>query len=315
MKDTKSNEIKVGAISIAGILLLVLGITFGKSLSFSNPENVLKFRFPESNGLQSGEPVVVNGVDRGRVIKVFNSENAVTVEAELNDISDIYDDASAKITILEITGGKKIEIHPGNSGNPIQKDQFIKGTTPPDIAGLVAVVGELSTEGANIIKRIDTLTLYVNSFLSDGEFLEDIKQTMANARYVSDDIRYFTDNNLDKLSASVDNLYSLSGELQEALDNDSVNIRTIMKDIDVVLDNTRQLTSDAKNTLKNADELILNINDISRSVKDGNGAVSKLIYDEKFAAELDSVMVNLERFISVIKEHGINVNVRLGTRP
>ncbi len=315
MKDTKSNEIKVGAISIAGILLLVLGITFGKSLSFSNPENVLKFRFPESNGLQSGEPVVVNGVDRGRVIKVFNSENAVTVEAELNDISDIYDDASAKITILEITGGKKIEIHPGNSGNPIQKDQFIKGTTPPDIAGLVAVVGELSTEGANIIKRIDTLTLYVNSFLSDGEFLEDIKQTMSNARYVSDDIRYFTDNNLDKLSASVDNLYSLSVELQEALDNDSLNIRTIMNDIDVVLDNTKQLTSDAKNTFKNADELILNINDISRSVKDGNGAVSKLIYDEKFAAELDSVMVNLERFISVIKEHGINVNVRLGTRP
>jgi phospholipid/cholesterol/gamma-HCH transport system substrate-binding protein len=315
MKDSKSKEIKVGIISLAGIILLVLGITFGKSITFSNPDNIIKFKFPESNGLQSGEPVVVNGVNRGKVLSVYNVDSGIIAEAELNDISDIYSDASAKITILEITGGKKIEIHPGNSGNKINKNDIIQGTSPPDIAGLVAVVGELSNDGARIIKRLDTLTADINNFLDDEDFMNNIKITVENAKVMTDDLRDFTAHNLDNIKSSIQNIEDLSIELKEALLEGDANINTILDDIDITLQNTKSLTSDAQITLKNADELIVNLKDISDTIKNGKGTVSKIIYDEKFANEIDSIMINLDKFISVIKEYGVNVNVRLGTRP
>ena len=113
MKSNKNLELKVGLLSIAAIILLVVGITLVKGISVSISQNVIRLRFEQSAGIQESAPVTINGVKRGSVTKVENDNGSVLISANLSDISDIKEDAFAKITMLEITGGKKIEIFPG----------------------------------------------------------------------------------------------------------------------------------------------------------------------------------------------------------
>lgn len=109
MRNNRSREIQVGAVSLLAIILLILGFTYGKNLSISPKANLIKIRFPNSAGVQIAEPVVVNGVKRGLVRDVRNDAGSVLILVELNKMDDIRSDASAKITLLEITGGKKLK--------------------------------------------------------------------------------------------------------------------------------------------------------------------------------------------------------------
>jgi hypothetical protein len=50
-------------------------------------------------------------------------------------------------------------------------------------------------------------------------------------------------------------------------------------------------------------------------LKTNESALNKLMYDKEFAMKLDSALTTFGDFISLIEEHGVNVNLRIGTRP
>ncbi|MFP4370333.1 MAG: MlaD family protein, partial [Candidatus Kapaibacterium sp.] len=157
MHSERSREIKVGIVTLLAIILLVGGISVGKNLSVSVSDNMLIMKFPNSGGIQPSAPVVVNGVKLGTVSSVENLKDSVLIKAEMKTLNELRKDASARITILEITGGKKIEIHPGHSDDQLSKNDTIRGSTPPDIAELVALVGEVSGDAIKLLRRIDTV--------------------------------------------------------------------------------------------------------------------------------------------------------------
>jgi hypothetical protein len=67
--------------------------------------------------------------------------------------------------------------------------------------------------------------------------------------------------------------------------------------------------------IENANNLITELKTLTEDARKQDGLVGKLIYDKQFASNLDSTIQSLNNFILLIKEHGININARLGTRP
>ena len=70
MKSSKSQEIKVGIVTLVAIALFIIGIIIGNDYSISVDTIRIKMRFPTSGGIEQSSPVFVNGVKRGRVIEV-----------------------------------------------------------------------------------------------------------------------------------------------------------------------------------------------------------------------------------------------------
>ena len=91
----------------------------GKGISFSPTQKSVAIRLATSGGIDAGSPVVVNGVRRGTVTQVSNDNGGVLVTATLDDVSDLKSDAQALVSILEITGGKKIELTPGSAATAL----------------------------------------------------------------------------------------------------------------------------------------------------------------------------------------------------
>ncbi len=315
MNISKNTEIKVGIVSLAAVILFVLGISMGKGFKFSTGATLLNMRFPASGGIQESAPVVVNGVDRGDVISVKNDNGSVLITAAMDNIDDLKNDAHARITILEITGGKKIEIFPGTSGESFVVGDEIQGSTPPDISELVALFGEVSGDAIGLVRRLDTIASGITNMLEDGKLTNDIKLTVSNLKNISDNANTLIDDNYNNIQNSLNNLAIITQDLKVAIKDNEPKVSSIIAELENTIKDIKPIINKTDNAIASADKLISQLNDIAQEVKDGEGFANKLIYDKQFAGTLDSALTDIYKFIKFIEENGVNVNLRLGTRP
>ncbi len=315
MRNNRSREIQVGAVSLLAIILLVLGFIYGKNLPISPKANLIKIRFPNSSGIQITEPVVVNGVRRGLVRDVRNDAGSVLISVELNKIDDIRSDASAKITLLEITGGKKIEINPGKSDKRFDLKNEMPGKTPPDLSELVALIGDVSQDVINLVRNLDTISTNIAEVTSDPYFVSGLKNTVRNAEELSTGLNDFFANNRASLQKSLGDISSLTAELKKAVELNSPKINTIIDNLQATVNDARGFIAGTDSAVYDTRELISELNSMAEEVRRGHGFVNKIIYDKELAAKLDSTIRGLSEFLDMVKQHGVNVNLRIGSRP
>ncbi len=315
MVRDKSTETKVGIVSIVAFLLLVGGIMLGKRLNVTVTAKDVTMHFPHSGGIDPSSPVTVNGVQKGQVKSIKNIGDSVEIIASVEELSLLRRDVTAEIKIQEITGGKKIDIYPGNSPEKFDPGNIITGSTPPDIADLVVILGKVSDDAIRLVRRLDTISSAVTDILNEGTTVKNIKTTFKNSAELTENLNNFVSNNMDDLQASVNNLRILTSDLKDAVQNNEPRVSSLLMKLDTTASGANDLISRAKVTLANAEELIGKLDNIAGEVKSGNGLASKLIYDKAFAAEIEKAVKELRVLVNQIKQYGINTNVRIGTRP
>ena len=315
MKAQRSTEIKVGLVTISAIVLFIIGITLGRGYHESISSQTIRIRFPNSGGLQPTAPIVVNGVRRGAVIDAVNDNGSVLVTASIDGISDLKSDVSAKITILELTGGKKIEIYPGKSNSPFNPVNEIAGTTPPDIGELVTIVSEISGVAIRLINRMDSLMASANTIVSDPVFIKNVQSTIDNASQMTTSMNKFINNNFAELEQSIKNLKIITEDLKLAIKNNEPRVENLLLELDRTLKSTQGLIVKADTAMSNANGLIGEVKDITTGIKTGNGFVSKLIFDKNLGSRIDSTLNLLNDFIQKVHKYGINTNVSIGSKP
>ena len=184
MSKHRTKEIKVGLVTLGAIVLFVVGITLGRGYSVSVTKQNITMRFPTSGGIQYSSPVMVNGVKRGEVTSVKNDNGGVIVTADIDNTNDLNSDCSARILIQEITGGKKIEIHPGISSEKFDRKSTISGSTPPDMGEIFALLGTAGSDAVSLVKKLDSISTSINALLADGKLTEKINSTAGNAQEI-----------------------------------------------------------------------------------------------------------------------------------
>lgn len=312
--NQKNLELRVGIVAILGIVLLILGVSFGEGLNVSVSKQTVKFMFNNSSGIQAGSPVVVAGVRRGIISTVENVKEGVLITADLNYIDDIKSDASARITILEVTGGKKLELNPGISGKPFDINKCIPGMASADIADLVADLGKVSGSAASLILRLDTVMVAANNVL-DKNSTEKLKSTINDLSEISHNVNRLLKDNYGSLQTTFRDLKVIVADLKTGIKKYEPEVGVLISKLEVTLANADKLMNGLDKTVNNADALVNNVNGVVSDVKNGNGLVTRLIYDKALATQLDSTLNQLNILVNQINNHGINVNVRLGTRP
>lgn len=315
MQSDKKKEFIVGLVALAGIVMLVVGVMLGENFSISGTEKTVQFMFPSSGGMKPSAPVVVNGVERGKVTSIENTADSVMITATLDRIDDITTNARARISILEITGGKKLEVYPGNSGSVITSDFVIRGRTAADLGDLIADVGEVSDDLKSIIKGLDTLIVNANGLLGDTLLMANLRSTMDDASETMTRINRIVTNNEAEINSSISNLAELSEELNTAVKEQKPNIEQIIADMKQVSEKAVTLVEKADTSFDDINKISADVRAIIDDIQNNESLLNKLIYDKALAERLDTVMYNLGTFVEKIEEHGVNVNLRLGTRP
>jgi phospholipid/cholesterol/gamma-HCH transport system substrate-binding protein len=315
MKNTKQIELKVGIVSVVGTILLVLGLILGRGYKVSVSTQTIKFRFPNSGGLQVSSPVVVNGVKRGTVTSVVNDNGSVLVTATIDNIDDLRKDVKARITILEITGGKKIEIFPGTSSEKFNPETEIQGETAADFADLVTQLGLILEQAKHTISQLDTTLTSTNKVLGNKNFATNLQLAVDNATQTLTITREILEQNQTNINQIVKNLKEILSELRNDYSIYEPKINRIVTRLDTISFQTTNLLENGSATVEKINRSLNQLNDILLEIREGDNLANKIIYNKEFAQRLDSTLRQVSELITFIQKNGVNVNLRLGTRP
>lgn len=315
MMTDRKKEVRVGIVALLSLIVLIAGITIGKGLIVGVSQNTLSFTFPSSGGIEIGAPIFINGVKRGSVISTENINGGVAIAGSIDDISDLHPDAQAKISMLEITGGKKIDITPGISSGNLDISKPIAGTISADATELISLVGDLGADASVIVKRLDSVLAQANSLLSDGIVVKQLRNTIKNADELMITLNALMGDNKENMRNLIKDLGALAKDAKSAVNNNEPKLRSILIKLDSLAGSGQRLMAKTDTALAGVTDLTVETKDMMKDIKTNGSFINKLLYDKTTSKSIDTTLQRVNDLLLKIHEHGLNANIRLGTRP
>ncbi len=288
MKDQRKVEIKVGITVIIAVIIFLWILGWAKNFSFTQKENFVKVRFDNVAGLEIGDYVTVNGVKKGNVQDIKVEENDVLVSLSVNKDVELKSDATFGIAMVDLMGGKKIDIKPGNSIEPLDYNKIQKGIFYSDIPEVMSFVGSMESDLVVALKNINVTLNSVNKYLTDQKLNSDIKNSLSNLSQITEKLNLMIDENRSNLSKLTQNSVDLTEEAKDFIAQNKDNISSSI--------------SEADGILKKTDTLITKLNDFTNDINSKKNNIGKIMYDEKLYDNLQQSIKQVNELTKILIE-------------
>ena len=301
MSEMRRNLL-VGMFMILGLGALgFLLVMFGEAPSWlGGAEYPLKIRVSEIYGISDGTPVLMNGIQIGRVeslefLDPAAPENGVEVVAQIKDEFKVPRGAKAQCIAPALGLGRgRIEIFAVGEGQPaLEKNQVILGSTESAFAGIIpeTLFDSLDTTVVNIGKFADQLT----------PVAEDLHELLKKAP-ISDmnDPAKMTSNlftaiqRLDQILRHFDQVLG-DPDVQSGIKESIENVRTMTADGKVAFADLRDTSANLKTDASRiADKVEGTVDDLGKRVNEIADATLPFLDDAaKIAADLRVIASNI----------------------
>ncbi len=312
MSSSKAQVIRVGVSTIIALALVVGGIVWGKG-GFSVDNRLVRVRFANAAGLDLGAAVTLNGVRKGSVTALDATPEGVTVTMLVENSFALKRDARAVLAMLELTGGKKIELIPGKADAVLPADAVIAGEVQPDVAALLADVEQIGSTVKVTLTRVDSVVASLNGLLGSREFNSGLKNTLNNLESSSGAVRELAVNNRAAIERVIHNVDATVGDLRTLVNQIRPGVQRALLSVDSISGDGRALLRKLQGSLANADSVIVRVDGIVADLRNGKGLAARLLNDAGFAAQIDSTVRALRLMIRNIDRRGVNLNIGFGS--
>ena len=251
MKHT--NEIKIGAFVISGLVLLLFGWAFLREFTIHKQQKFTVV-FNDVAGLTKGSFVLINGLRVGRVDRLIldTKENKVLVEARIQ-LPDILIPRDSKIYIRTsgYVGDKYLDITLGKSGDYIKEGDLVYGEATFDSFKSLEKVSEIvnQIEPTELGKNIQELAGVVVGFLKKADSLtENTNKIVRSLPQGKDFTKLVTDayNTVEKLNIAIGKVEQISMD------------ESAQKGLTGIISQASEVSSDLRKALEKADSLANN---------------------------------------------------------
>ena len=301
MKDQSKTEIKVGIMVIAGTLLFLWVLGWAKNFSFSASDKYLNIKFPTVAGLELGDPVTVNGVRKGSVDDFKIESEDVIVNVKLDSDVDLRKDATFAVSMLDLMGGKKINISPGNSPEKLDYNKVQQGQFNADIPGVMSMLGKMQEDLNGTIKDVRITLTSLNNYLTDRQLNENIKSSLANLKGLTHKLNILIDRNQENLGKIASNTVELTQDAKELIHNNKESIQGSISGLNIVI--------------QRSDSLLSKLNNLADETTARKNNLGKLLYDENLYNDLAGTLKEVKELTKILNEQlkgdGINVDANI----
>lgn len=288
----KSNtELRVGLTALLAVLILVFGTMWAKDIRFATRHNTLTFAFHNSGGLRPGDPVMINGVRKGRVLDISLDGRDVLVKASISEDVVLFEDMQARITMQDLMGGQKLEIQPGSSDQRMSLEKVAQPLRGAD----VVTVSEMFSQVYSYKPKLDSLFASLQSSVSElnlilqKENLRDpLHKSLAHAASLSRSLDQLMAANKPQIEASVANLHEASSALKSLLVDNQADLNHSMQTMSTVA--------------ARLDSFSTVLSGVATALDRREGTVARLLYEDEMyirltrtVSGLDSLTTDLRR--------------------
>lgn len=225
-----SREAKVGVFVLAGLVIAGLVVfLIGDERRLFERQATYHAVFHDVQGLKSGAPIRMGGIDIGTVGRVGYGDNPsdVRLYVDLNIVRSeavrIREDAVAVIANKGLLGDKMVEVRGGSPArDPLPPDSTIASEEDADFGNLMSQVGAMAQKAGQILTHLEATT----KNLADEQLQDDVRGSVRAAHVILKHVaegdgyvnRLLADRReADRLSSTLSNFDRASSELTKTI--------------------------------------------------------------------------------------------------
>ncbi len=301
MKNEKKTEIRVGLTVLIGVLFFICILGWAKNFSLKSNEQNISVRFENVAGLEIGDAVTVNGMKKGYVREMFVKPNYVLVELSVDNDIQLKKDASFAISMLDLMGGKKVEIFPGESSEHFDNNKVADGKFYADIPSVMSLFGSVQDDLVTVLKDVKVSLYSMNKYLTDEKLSSNVRASINNLNELTQKLNVILSENRNDIKALTTNAVELTQKSNELLKNNKENIQELFVNL--------------KSVFLKSDTLITKLNSLTKETMDQQNNVGKILYDESIIKDLKQTLKQVNELTSILidqlKNDGVNVDAHI----
>lgn len=296
-KERKTN-LRVGIVGVLAFILMIWIFGWAKNFNLSSDSLKLHIRFDSVAGLEEGDVVSINGVRKGFVETIRIKDDGVYVIAVLDNDTKLKADASFSVVMLDLMGGKKVEIDQGTSETLLDLKDIHNGKFGGDISAAITALSSVQTDIIDIVKEVKTSLSAINRIISDSSIAEKLSVSLSKLNSALDETRNLIRNNKDDLNTLLTSTTSMTENVNKFLTKNDEVINENLKNLDILMKNTNQITDKIKTMIE--------------EIQGKRNNLGKIIYDDEMLTKLQTTLDNFNELAkqinSQLKGDGIKVD-------
>ncbi len=293
-------EVILGIIVFFALASLIVGVAWLSSrLNLRVGDYKLHIVFDDIGTIHAGDHVNTKGIQVGKVLKTGLYEGKPTAYVAIWDPpGGVPKDSRFWLKSESILGGYIVDIDLGEATEITPSESYVSGKMYPGFENLASNAKRLS----------DRLTDAKEGVLSDenmrriGSTLASLDSVTASFNQVLSSARKPLQALLDSLGGATSEVSGAMGEARGMMGDTRPDVRQAVRNLSRATARLDSLTVNLNGASTSFKATSENLRDITQKVRNGEGTVGKLLYDEqlygdlrKTLARVDSIMADLQR--------------------
>jgi len=283
---SRGTEVRVGVTVIVALAVLIGGIMSLSNLGRTSLMRVWHVRFPQTGGLGAGDEVQVNGIRMGAVKSMTLYGDGVTVDLALAREVQLTQDSRVAIRNVGLMGEKVIAVDLRPTGPAYSTRDTIQGEFEQGMPEVIASLGVAVVGIKSLATQLDSLS----NTLGRGGFAV----TVSNFRRTSEELRLAVEENRASLRSAVQNFSATAQTTRELTAGREAELKKTLDHFASAAENLDRLST-------RLDSLRTSLQSVATKLDRGQGALGRLVNDEKFYADLSSSVKSLRTLIDEIR--------------
>lgn len=295
-------DLVVGASILIALLILICGVLWLKESLVAHKMVSYTAVFRNVGTLQLGDPVMVNGVTKGRVTNIYLRGNQVATVLDVEKDVALNDSCYVTAQNIGLMGERGIGIQLKNGGAPLRPSKkndttFLRGEFDTGIAEVMGMAGTVLTEVQVLLVNVSSI---LNSTVGDTSFLKLFHTLVARLDTLTFVAEKLVRTNGPLIDNSMRNLSDASTQLKELLDKNSGHI-------DAIMANGESLTAYSITLMNKVDALTSSIREVVTGIEQGKGPLGMVVKDDQFAGDLKHTIADVDTLVREIKNDAVNI--------
>ncbi|HUK32698.1 MAG TPA: MlaD family protein [Vicinamibacterales bacterium] len=324
------SELKLGLLTMVALIVAAVTIfAVMGSRGFFWQRYTLKTRFDNVQGLKSGSPVRVSGVEVGSVTDTVFAGDEVDVVFELSkDVrSRVTTNSTAVLGQVSLLGLSSVDITASTTGTPIPEGGYVPtGKTAASLSDVTSQAKEGITELTGLIKDVRAGKGAVGKLMTEDTLYNSLNDFVAAAGDVTKSIRsgrgsvgkFINDPKIaNSLEGAMTNLQEMThrinagdGSLGKLINDDKFansitgateNLRTLTERLNAGNGTVGKLMTDPA-LFNGLTSMADRLDTLMKRLNDGEGTIGQLLKDRQLYENMNGAVNDVRSLIAEIKK-------------
>jgi phospholipid/cholesterol/gamma-HCH transport system substrate-binding protein len=243
--------------------------------------------FEEVGSLAKGDPVMVSGIRMGKVVDLGLTREGVEVVLTISNQVVLKKDARFTVKNIGLMGERFVAVSAGTSEELLDISRPVPGSYDTGIPEVMGMMGEMITELRNLV-------LTLKETIASEDNLDKLTATISNFEDLSNSLSDYFQRNRNSLDKAARNFLDASADLKKLVSGNAERADSVMMRVDNASQKVATIVADLEYVAKTAREFADNLNQ-------GDGTLQMLVDDRRLYDDLRKTADNLDDLITDIR--------------